>query len=96
LRELLEETGYAPSVVNAETVRYFGLVWDSPAFGPMSSHIYAAWGLEAVSATRRDPAEFVTLHWVPVSWLQEAVRSGEIKDRVVVAAVAYMMLNGLC
>ena len=46
LRELLEETGYAPSVVNGETVRYLGVVWDSPAFGPMCSHIYAAQGLE--------------------------------------------------
>jgi 8-oxo-dGTP pyrophosphatase MutT (NUDIX family) len=93
LRELLEETGYAPAVVNDETVRYLGLVWDNPAFGPMCSHIYAAWGLEPVSATRRDPAEFVTLHWVSVPWLKEALRSGEIKDRVVVAAVAYTALN---
>lgn len=95
LRELMEETGYAPAVVNEKTVRYLGVVWDNPAFGPMRSHIYAVWELEAVSETRRDPAEFVSLHWVSIEWLKQAVRSGEIKDRVVVAAVAYIMLNDL-
>jgi ADP-ribose pyrophosphatase len=94
LRELLEETGYAPQVVSPEGVRYLGVIWDNPGFGPAQSHIYAAWGLTEVQATRRDPAEFVTLHWKPVSWLREAVRSGEIQERVVVAAVALLLLNG--
>jgi 8-oxo-dGTP pyrophosphatase MutT (NUDIX family) len=94
LRELLEETGYAPQDVNSEPVRYLGVIWDNPGFGVGQSHIYAAWGLEQVSAVRRDPAEFVTLHWKPVDWLCGAVRVGEIKDRVVVAAVAYLLLNG--
>lgn len=93
LRELVEETGYAPASV--ETLRYLGVVWDNPGFGPMVSHIYAAWGLVETDRPRRDPAEFVTLHWMTVSWLKEAVRTGEIKDRVVVAAVAYLLLNDL-
>lgn len=94
LRELLEETGYAPALADP-TVRYLGVVWDNPALGTMSSHIYAAWNLMQTDQPRRDPAEFVTLHWVSVSWLKEAVRSGLIKDRVVVAAVAYLLLNQL-
>ncbi len=94
LRELLEETGYQPATVNDETVRYLGMVWDNPAFGVAASHIYAAWGLEPVRAARRDPAEFVTLHWVEPGWLVEAVRSNTIHDRVLVAAVAYLVLNG--
>jgi hypothetical protein len=52
------------------------------------------WGLEAIDQVQRDPAEFVTLHWVPPAWLREAVRTGEIRDRVVVAATAYLLLNG--
>lgn len=95
LRELLEETGYAPAVVNETTVRYLGMVWDNPGFSPMCSHIYGAWGLNLVAETRRDPAEFVTLHWCSLAWVKEAVRSGEIQDRVVVAALAYLLLNGL-
>ncbi|MEZ4735905.1 MAG: NUDIX hydrolase [Caldilineaceae bacterium] len=93
LRELLEETGYAPAAVT--NVRYLGFVWDNPAVGPMSSHSYAAWNLVLTDQPRRDPAEFVTLHWVSVTWLKEAVRSGAIQDRVVVAAVSYLLLNQL-
>jgi 8-oxo-dGTP pyrophosphatase MutT (NUDIX family) len=94
LRELAEETGYAPALVNDETVRYLGVVWDNPGFGPMCSHLYVAWGLTPQAATRPDGAEFVTLHWVRPDWLKAAVRNGEIRDRVVVAAVAYLLLNG--
>jgi 8-oxo-dGTP pyrophosphatase MutT (NUDIX family) len=94
LRELLEETGYAPAQVGPSTVRYLGMVWDNPAFGTAHSHIYAAWGLAQMHSVRRDPAESVSLHWKPAAWLCEAVRTGEIMDRVVVAAVAYLLLNG--
>ncbi|WP_298980732.1 NUDIX hydrolase [Caldilinea sp.] len=94
LRELLEETGYAPAVVDAESVAYLGMVWDNPGFGPACSHIYRARGLELRGQVNHDHSEFVTMHWVSPAWLKEAVRSGEIKDRVVVAAVAYLLLRG--
>jgi ADP-ribose pyrophosphatase len=94
LRELQEETGYAPAVVNADTVSYLGVVWDNPGFGVACSHIYRVRGLEAVATTAHDHGEFVTFHWVTPAWLKEAVRSGAIKDRVVVAAVAYLLLRG--
>jgi ADP-ribose pyrophosphatase len=94
LRELLEETGYAPRLVDAEHVRYLGMVWDNPGFGVAQSQIYAAWGVTEVRAARRDPAEFVTVHWKSQRWLREAIRNNEINDRVVVAAVAWLLLNG--
>lgn len=94
LRELLEETGYAPQTVDAENVRYLGMVWDNPGFGTAQSNLYAAWGLAEVRMTRRDPAEFVTVHWKTTEWLREAIRSGEIQDRVVVSAVSLLLLNG--
>ncbi len=47
LRELREETGYAPAVVDATTVRYCGSVWDNPGMGTAVSHIYRVRGLEA-------------------------------------------------
>ena len=93
LRELREETGYAPRVANFETVRYLGMVWDNPAFGHSQSHIYVAWDLVPVTNVRRDPAEYVTLHWKPAKWLLAAVQDGQIKDRVVVAAVAQLLIN---
>jgi 8-oxo-dGTP pyrophosphatase MutT (NUDIX family) len=95
LRELEEETGYAPVVVTPESVRYLGVVWDNPAFGLAQSHAFAAWGLHLTGHPRRDAEEFVTLHWRPLAWVKEAVRNGEIQDRLVVAALAYLWLNGL-
>lgn len=95
LRELAEETGFAPSVVNDETVRYLGSVWDNPALGAGESHLVAAWDLVETRQVRRDPAEFVTLHWKPIDWVKEAIRTGEIKERTVVAAVMQLMVSGL-
>lgn len=94
LRELGEETGYAPAVVSAETVTYLGAVWDNPGFGVAISHIYRVRGLTPATDTNHDHGEFVTFAWVSPAWLKDAVRRGEIKDRVVVAAVAYLLLRG--
>ena len=95
LRELREEeTGYAPVAVTAETVRYCGSVWDNPAWARPSATSIACAGLAATGDTHRDAGEFVFLHWVTPAWLKQAVRSGEIRDRVVVAAVAYLLLEG--
>lgn len=94
LRELREETGYAPQVLDGAPVRYLGAVWDNPAMGAGVSHIFRAHGLVQVEESKTDHGEFVTLHWVEPAWLKEAVRSGEIQDRVVVAAVAFLMLAG--
>jgi ADP-ribose pyrophosphatase len=93
LRELREETGYAPRLNNFEKVRYLGMVWDNPAFGPAQSHLYVAWDLVAVAEVARDAAEFVALHWKSTKWLVNAVKEGQIKDRVVIAAVAQLLLN---
>ncbi len=95
LRELAEETGYAPKAVNDETVRYLGGVWDNPGLGPTVSHVVAAFDVVPSAAAALEPTEFIALHWCSVDWLKEAVRSGEIKERTTVAAVAYLVLNQL-
>jgi 8-oxo-dGTP pyrophosphatase MutT (NUDIX family) len=95
LRELLEETGHAPRDPSPTTVRYLGRVWDNPGLGAMQSHLVAAWGLTPTAHPRRDPAEFVTLHWRSVDWIKAAIRSGEIEDRVVLAALSYLVVNEL-
>lgn len=95
LRELQEETGYAPIEISPETVRFLGSIWDAPPLGRARNHIYAVWGLTQVAQRKPDEAEFVTCHWRSVDWLKEAVRRGEIQDRFVVAAVAYLLLNEL-
>jgi len=95
LRELLEETGYAPATLADDSVRYLGVIWDNPALGTACSHVYAAWGLRQVQPPQRDPGEFVTCRWQSTDWLRAAVRNGEIRDRVVVGAVAFLLLNNL-
>ena len=94
LRELLEETGHAPAQVTPTSVRYLGMVWDNPGLGATESHLVAAWDLIETAQPRRDPAEFVTLHWRSVAWLKAAIRSGEIQERTTVAAVAHLLLSG--
>jgi 8-oxo-dGTP pyrophosphatase MutT (NUDIX family) len=94
LRELLEETGYAPREISEDTVRYLGSVWDNPAFGPGASHVFAARDLVRVADPERDGQEFLSLHWVSQSWLRSAVRNGEIRDRVVLAALLQLLLAG--
>ena len=95
LRELAEETGFAPPAVTAETVRYLGAVWDNPGLGPTASHVVAVWNVTPATAVAPDPTEFITLHWQSVAWLKEAVRSGEIRERTTVAALTFLLLNEL-
>jgi 8-oxo-dGTP pyrophosphatase MutT (NUDIX family) len=93
LRELLEETGYAPEREDDDSMRYLGAVWDNPALGSGESHIYEVQGLVELAKPTRDQHELVTLHWVTQNWLQEAVRRGDVRDRVVIMALLQHMLN---
>lgn len=92
LRELREETGYAPA--DPQSVTLLGMVWDNPALGVSRSYIYGAVDLQRVQEPHRDPGEFVSLHWQPIDWLLSAVRDGTVHDRVLVSAVAYLLLHG--
>ena len=67
---------------------------DNPGMGTAISHIYRVRGLEPAGDTQPDHGELLSLHWVTPQWIKGAVASGEIRDRVVVAAVAYLLLAG--
>lgn len=88
-RELREETGYA-----AETLEYLGSFWDNPAMGNAVNHLFLGRNLRPTGLTARDPAEFVSNHWVDVAWLKRAVADGTIRDRVLVCGLAYLWLHG--
>jgi ADP-ribose pyrophosphatase len=90
-RELAEETGYA-----AETWEYLGEFWDNPALGDMKIYLYLARGLHNHTATRPDRAEFLTVTWRSWAWVKEAVRTGEIQERVVLAGMGLLMARGWC
>ncbi|MEZ4664336.1 MAG: hypothetical protein R2911_42940 [Caldilineaceae bacterium] len=47
-----------------------------------------------VGGIRRDPTEFVTLHWRSAEWVKEAIRSGHIRERTTITAMVHLMLVG--
>ncbi len=90
-RELAEETGYV-----AQKWEYLGHFWDNPAFSAMKVHIFLARNAHQSAATHFDEAEFVVAEWRDWEWLKAAVRSGEIKERVLLSALGMLMARGRC
>ena len=90
-RELAEETGYV-----AEEWEYLGQFWDNPALSAMKIHLFLARGAHNSAPIRFDEAEFVEIEWREWAWVKEAVRSGEIKERVLLSALGMLMARGQC
>ncbi len=84
-RELVEETGHI-----AESWRLLGEVWDNPAFEDMLIHVFVAEHAKPNGSTSLDDHEWVECEWVEMDWLKERVRSGEIKERVVLSALGFL------
>ena len=90
-RELAEETGYA-----ADEWEYLGAFWDNPAMSAMKIHMFLARGPHNSAATNFDRAEFVAVEWRSWEWVKDAVRSGEIKERVLLSALGILLARGQC
>ncbi|NUQ38638.1 MAG: NUDIX hydrolase [Caldilineales bacterium] len=84
-RELAEETGHV-----APTWRHLGTFWDNPAFEDMLVHIFVAEQTRPDGRPRRDAAEFIQHAWVDLAWIRAQVRCGEIKERVIIAALGFL------
>ena len=84
-RELAEETGHV-----ADDWRHLGTIWDNPAFEDMLVHIFVAEGTRFNGETNQDDHEWVECEWVEMDWLKKQVRSGEIKERVLLAALGFL------
>lgn len=84
-RELREETGYA-----AAEWRKLGVVQDNPGLMDGSSSIFLAQGVERVADPTRDDAEFLAFDWYSLAWLRERIAAGDIVDRVVLSAYAFL------
>ncbi len=84
-RELAEETGYV-----AESWEYLGQFWDNPALSAMKIHLFLARNARPGAETHFDEAEFVTVTWQSWEWIKEAVRTGEIKERVLLSALGML------
>ncbi len=88
-RELLEETGHA-----APHWRYLGTFWDNPALEDMQIHLYLAWPAALVNDGNRDDTEWLCWQWQSWSWLKQSIRKGEIKERVILAALGLLWAHG--
>jgi len=84
-RELAEETGHT-----ADTWRLLGAVWDNPAFEDMLIYVFVAEHTKPNGETNPDEHEWVESEWVEMDWLKEQIRSGEIKERVVLSALGFL------
>lgn len=84
-RELLEETGH-----QASEWQKLGVVQDNPGLMNGSSTLFLASGVQRVADPQRDETEFLAFDWYPLEWLREKIMAGEIVDRVVLAAYAFL------
>ncbi len=81
-RELREETGYA-----CETIEPLGWHEPNPAIQSNRVHSFVATGCHRVGDLQPDEGEDLEVVKIPVSALDEALRSGEIRHSLALAAL---------
>jgi ADP-ribose pyrophosphatase len=90
VRELLEETGYAPT-----EVAFLGAVHPNPALQTNRCHSYLALGCKRVAESAQEAGEDIAVVLVPAPTLHGLIRSGAITHALVVAAVYFAELAGV-
>lgn len=84
-RELREETGH-----EASEWQKLGVVQDNPGLMDGLSTLFLARDVRQIARPSRDTAEFLAFDWYPLEWLREQIVAGDIIDRVVLAAYAFL------
>jgi 8-oxo-dGTP pyrophosphatase MutT (NUDIX family) len=82
-RELLEETGYAPS-----EMIYCGFHYPNPALQNNRMHTFIAWNCKKVAEQNLDPFEDLSVKLFPLSELQGKLERGEFTHSLIAASVA--------
>ena len=80
-KELLEETGYGSS-----EFQYLGWVHPNPAIQSNKCHFYFAKNIEKVQGQELEPAEDISLKFVPLSSVSNLIKTGEINHSLAVLA----------
>jgi len=88
-RELLEETGYAP-----KTIELLGTIRPNPAIHPNTTHSYLALGCEKVAEPHFDSTEDCELVKVPITQIDDLLRSNAIDHSLVAVAFLHWKLRG--
>lgn len=96
LRELREETGYAPlgSPLPGEVPRVIGKTMPNPAFMGNFCHTVLAPRVSLVAAQELDPMEEVEVVTVPLAELDERLRRGELATALGMVALLWWRLQG--
>jgi ADP-ribose pyrophosphatase len=89
IRELLEETGYAP-----ESIKPLGFVYPNPAIQGNRSHTFLAEGCHLAAEPRPDTFEHIEVVLHPLSNIPAMIRSGEISHSLIVSAFALLHFAG--
>jgi len=91
VRELREETGYAPR--DASDVAAVGAVNPNPALFGNRVHTFVVRGCERVAAIENEGAEETRVELLPRARLHEAVTAGEIDHALVLAGLYFFELG---
>jgi 8-oxo-dGTP pyrophosphatase MutT (NUDIX family) len=86
LRELKEETGYAPG---ATAARIIGAVWPNPPFMHNRCTTVLVEGAVKVAEQDLDPMEDVEVVKLPLAAVDDAVRAGDLQNALTLAALAW-------
>jgi ADP-ribose pyrophosphatase len=87
VRELLEETGYAPA-----RVKSLGFVSPNPAIQGNRSYTFLAEGCRVVSEPQPDSFEKIEVVLRPLQDIPALIRSGEISHSLIIAAFALLQI----
>jgi len=66
------------------------MIKNNPAFEDMLIYVFVAEHTKPNGETNPDEHEWVESEWVEMDWLKEQIRSGEIKERVVLSALGFL------
>jgi ADP-ribose pyrophosphatase len=86
LRELKEETGYAPGKHHA---RVIGSVWPNPAFMHNRCTTILVEGAVKVAEQNLDPMEDVEVHKLPLTAVDAAVKAGDLQNALTLTALMW-------
>jgi len=89
VRELQEETGYAPA-----RVRLLGRVHPNPAFQNNSSYMYLAEDCRQIAEPQPEPFERIEVVLHPLASIPELIRTEEITHSLVINAFAFLGVLG--
>ncbi len=92
IRELLEETGYAPKA-GPEGMELLGAIEPNPAIQDNRCHSFLAHNCEKLGEPQPEEMEDLTVELVPLAEVPGLIQNGEISHALVVVAFTWLWLK---